>query len=231
MSGGVEDFPQVPRIFGGPDLGTHRIRLLLGGSELEFSGGMSAGVTQELRQALDANPRIGVVHLNSAGGLVSEGRQMFQLIHERQLITTTDKYCVSACALAFLGGRERYLAPAARLGFHGEFSDVVSKSTVLAAEQTDMLFMRSLGIPADFVDKAFSTPSDQLWMPTVSELEAANVITGVSSDYIVAIQAEETPASARVPTPTGGNGNGVYQPPSVEETPGGVTIYRGSGAP
>ncbi len=227
------NLPPAPYIFGGgPDLGPHRIQLLLAGTELEFSGGMSAGAARELRQALDANPAVGVVHLSSGGGLVSEGRQMFALIHERQLITTTDKYCLSACVLAFLGGRERYLAPAARLGLHGEFSDVVDASHVAAFEQTDKQLMLSMGIPADFVEKAFSKTRNELWVPTIGELEAANVITGVSSDYIVALQAGRTPVGAKTATTTGDdNNNRVYKPPSVEETPAGVTIYRGSGAP
>ena len=229
---GSRDISRPPSIFGGgPDLGPHQIRLLAGGSEVEFSGGMSAGAAQELRQVLDANPGVGVVHLNSNGGLVSEGRQMFALLHELQIITTSDKYCVSACVLAFLGGRERYLAPAARLGLHEEFSDVVSKSQVEAFEQSDKQLMQSLGIPADFVNRAFSTPRDAVWVPSVGELEAANVITGISPDYIVALRASGKSAGEDAISPTGANGKTIYKPPSVEVTPAGVTIYRGSGAP
>lgn len=232
ISGGAADLPQAPNIFGGgPNLGPHRIQLLLSDSELVFSGDMSAGAAQELRQALDTNPGVDVLHLNSGGGLVSEGRQMFALIQQRQLITTTDKFCVSACVLAFLGGRERYLAPGARLGLHEESSDVAGKAQVAASEQTDKQTMLSLGIRADFVDKAFSTPSDQLWVPTIGELEAANVITGVSSDYVVAIQKGGTSVGPFTTAPTGANTTGIYKPPSIEETPAGVTIYRGSGAP
>ncbi len=223
---------QPLRIFGGgPDFGPHEIRLLLAGSEVEFSGGMSAGAASELRQVLDANPGVDVIHLNSPGGLVSEGRQMFALIHQRQLITTTDRYCASACVLAFLGGRERYLAPGARLGLHGESSDVVDASHIAAFAQRDKQTMLSMGIPPDFVDKAFSTPSDQLWVPSVGELESANVITGISADYVAAAQAGGTLTAPQWKRPGGGNASAVYKPPSVEETPAGVTIYRGSGSP
>jgi hypothetical protein len=157
---------------------------------------------------------------------------MYALIHQRQLITTTDMYCVSACVLAFLGGRERYLAPAARLGLHGEYSDVMDESHIVAIEQTDKQLMLSMGVPADFVDKAFSTPHSELWVPTIGELEAANVITGISSDYVAAIRAGGPPAATKTTSTTGDdNNNRVYRPPSVEETPAGVTIYRGSGAP
>jgi hypothetical protein len=219
-----------PRIFAGPDLGTHEIRLLLSGTEVEFSGGMSAGAAQELRQVLRDNPGVGVIHLNSPGGLVGEARQMFALIQERQLITTTDRYCASACVLAFLGGRERYLAPGAKLGLHGESSDVVDASHIAAFAEADKRTMLSLGIPADFVDKAFSTPSDQLWVPSVGELESARVITGVSTDYLAAAAAGGSSIAAKKTSANSGNDNGVYKAPSVEETPDGITIYRGSGS-
>ena len=223
---------EAPALLGGdPKLGPHHVRLLAGGSELEFSGDMSAGSAQELGNMLDANPGVGVVHLNSSGGLVSEGRQMFALLHERQVITTTDKFCVSACVLAFLGGRERYLAPAARLGLHEEFSDIATKIQIEAAEQSDKQLMQSLGVPGEFVDKAFSTPRDSIWLPSVGELQAANVITGVSSDYVVALRASDNSPDESPSSPTGANGKTIYKPASVEETPGGVTIYRGSGAP
>ena len=226
------DTLEAPAILGGdPKLGPHHVRLLAGGSELEFSGDMSAGSAQELGNMLDANPGVGVVHLNSSGGLVSEGRQMFALLHERQVITTTDKYCVSACVLAFLGGRERYLAPAARLGLHEEFSDIATKIQIEAAEQSDKQLMQSLGVPGEFVDKAFSTPRDSIWLPSVGELQAANVITGVSSDYVAALRASDNSPDESPSSPTGANGKTIYKPASVEETPGGVTIYRGSGAP
>ena len=53
---------EAPAILGGdPKLGPHHVRLLAGGSELEFSGDMSAGSAQELRNMLDANPGVGVV--------------------------------------------------------------------------------------------------------------------------------------------------------------------------
>jgi hypothetical protein len=216
-------------IAAGPDIQGHQIRLIHAGMELEFSGGMGPGAANDLANALDADPGVHVVHLNSPGGLVSEGRQMFDLIHGHLLITTTDRYCFSACTLAFLGGRQRYLAPGARLGFHGEFSDTANDSQVQAAQHKDMVTMLSLGIASDFVDKAFAAPKDRIWVPSAGELEDAHVITGVSSDYVIGDGVNAAPADTSVAKsgaaaqPAGGN------TPAVEETPGGVIIYRGPG--
>ena len=213
----------------GPDIQGHQIRLIHAGMELEFSGGMGTGAANDLARALDDNPGVHVVHLNSPGGLVAEGRQMFDLINGHLLITTTDRYCFSACTLAFLGGRQRYLAPGARLGFHGEFSDTADASHVEAAQRQDMVTMLSLGVASDFVDKAFAAPKDRIWIPSASELEDAHVITGVSSDYVIEDEVNALPADAmaakpgNVPQAPGGNA------PAVEETPDGIVIYRGPG--
>ncbi len=213
----------------GPDIQGHQIRLIHAGMELEFSGGIGSGSATDLARALDNNPGVHVVHLNSPGGLVAEGRQMFDLIRGHLLITTTDRYCFSACTLAFLGGRQRYLAPGARLGFHGEFSDTADDSHVQAAQHQDMVTMLSLGIASDFVDKAFAAPKDRIWMPSAGELEDAHVITGISSDYVIEDGVNALPADAT----TAKSGSATQAPggntPAVEETPGGVIIYRGPG--
>lgn len=218
-----------PAIAAGPDIQSHQIRLIHAGMELEFSGGMGSGAANDLAQALDANPGVHVVHLNSPGGLVTEARQMFDLIHGHLLITTTDRYCFSACTLAFLGGRQRYLAPGARLGFHGEFSDTADASHVQAAQRQDMVTMLSLGVASDFVDKAFAAPKDRIWVPGAGELEDAHVITGISSDYVIEDRVNAASADASAAKsggsaqPVGGN------TPAVEETPEGIIIYRGPG--
>ena len=209
------------------DIPGHQIQLVHSGFELEFSGGMGAGSADELSRALDANPAVRVIHLNSTGGLVSEGRWMRDIIQRHLLITTTDNLCLSACTFAFLGGRERYLAPGARLGFHGEYSDKNSDAQVEAMQAQDMATMISLGIPGDFVDKAFAAPKNRVWVPSPSELEDAHVITGVSSDYVIqgsAPSSDSTGAKAGVARKTGND------LPAVEESPGGITIYRGPGS-
>jgi hypothetical protein len=170
---------------GDPTFAQHRIRVLRDGTELEFAGGISFGVTQQLRSALDANPNVKVMHLNSNGGRVLEARRMRDLIRQRGLITVTSLECVSACTLAFLGGNERYLAPGARLGFHDESFPGATPDQINSFAQEDRQFMLSLGIPSDFIEHAFVTSSSAMWYPTIEELKAANVITGESSDFAI----------------------------------------------
>ena len=110
---------------------------------------------------------------------------MRDIIRKHGLITVTSTECESACVLAFLGGNERYLAPGARLGFHTESFPGATPDETAAFEREDEQFMLSRGIPWDFVQRAFSTPSGDLWFPTTDDLKAANVITGESSDFAI----------------------------------------------
>src|SRR5689334_361523 len=93
-------------------------RVLNRATELEVSGGMSFGTADALETILKATPSIRVVHLNSVGGWIKEGERVGTLMESYGLTTFTEHECVSACLLAFLGGKERLLGVGARLGFH-----------------------------------------------------------------------------------------------------------------
>ena len=114
------------------------------------------------------------------GGRIGEAEKLYSLIRDKQLITYVNFQCLSACAIAFAGGKERYIAKGAVLGFHepdfpGITQDVLQSSI---AEQTQIF--RDAGFSADFVLRALRTPNSEMWKPTVDELFKAKVITGVS---------------------------------------------------
>jgi hypothetical protein len=95
---------------------------------LVLAGPVLADDHQRLYAALAAaGPPVTAIHLrDSPGGVLAAGLLMGQLIRDRGLFTIASGICASSCALAFLGGRERFFAddrPAARsaLGFHGTY--------------------------------------------------------------------------------------------------------------
>ena len=47
----------------------------------------------------------------------------------------------------------------------------------------DKVYFESKGISKAFIDKAFSTPSKELWFPTTKELIDNNVITHVINNH------------------------------------------------
>ncbi len=173
--------------------GPHFIRVLRHGTELEFDGDIIRGVAQELRDALKSNSKVTVIHLNSGGGDIDEARKISRLIQERGLITVTNMGCMSACTLAFLAGRERFMSPGAHIGFHQASAPHMTASQIEAYEKTDEVFMLTKGVPADFVKKAFSTPNSDIWMPTTKELKAAHIVTDIRGDFVMSGLGGETP--------------------------------------
>jgi len=157
----------------------HQIRLLRDGTELELAGGMPFGTTDAVRKFLDAAPAVQIIHLNSQGGRMNEAYQLYKTIKERNLSTYTSADCVSACSLAFLAGRERYLGESGRLGFHstsiGELSGEVAKELNDEVRQT----LKTHGVTNSFIDRALSTSPKDMWYPSKDELLEAKVIDSV----------------------------------------------------
>jgi len=61
-----------------------------------------------------------IVFLESQGGLLMTGTWIGREIQKRGFITAVanNAVCSSACAMAWLGGKERFMDPRARIGFH-----------------------------------------------------------------------------------------------------------------
>ena len=167
----------------GSDSSDFKIIVLPGGTEMEYSGRIAFGASSALRSSLNDNPGVKILHLNSNGGSVYWARQMQAIVEDRGLTTVIDGHCLSACALIFVVGQERYMAPGARLGFHRESAAGESQAEIDMFEETDAQHMKALGISSSFVDKVFSTPSSDIWIPTLDELKAAHVITGGAGKF------------------------------------------------
>jgi hypothetical protein len=99
----TEILPQVAEYWriaaGDPAIGKHELRVLRGGRELEYNGGITFSVTDEVRSLLHAYPAIRVIHLNSLGGRIGEARKLRDLIRQRRLVTYTALDCASPAPL------------------------------------------------------------------------------------------------------------------------------------
>ena len=66
---GTQGVPQIEEYLkiaaGDKEMSDHKVRVLRRGTELEVSGSIGFGLTNEVRKHLDANPNITVIHLNS----------------------------------------------------------------------------------------------------------------------------------------------------------------------
>ena len=163
-------------IAGKDTLAPYELTLLADGTELEVSGGMPFGTAAAVRAELERHPGIRVIHMNSLGGRMHEAFALLELFRARGLSTYTSSSCTSACAIAFLGGRQRYLARGARIGFHTVSFGTLEGDDANSLNRPVVVAMRERHVPADFIDRALRTASDDMWFPTDSELRRANII-------------------------------------------------------
>ena len=163
-----------------PDIPPYAIRVMNGGAEAEITGGIKFGLSNDFEKILNASTEVHVVHLDSIGGRIGEGEKLNALIRNKNLDTYVDDKCLSACTLAFAGGRQRILKRGATLGFHrGAFGgeDQVDDHTS-GIERT---IYGNAGFSSAFIDRALATKNREMWKPTEQELLASGVITRVSS--------------------------------------------------
>lgn len=152
------------------------------GSLIRLQGHLGYRVARDLRKALASEPEIHGIILDSPGGWISSGRGVARVIAEHQLNTYSFDGCHSACATAFISGRNRYLADEARLGFHQyavPFGGLEPHSNMWLEQQRDLQHFRSQGVTPSFLRRLFQAEHGDAWYPTQRELLAARVISGV----------------------------------------------------
>src|SRR5262249_34289084 len=103
---------------GDPTIPSYAVRAMNGGTEAEITGGIKYGLTADFERLLRQSPGIRIVHLDSVGGRIGEGKKLNALIRARKLDTYVEAKCMSACTLAFAAGGQRILRKGAVLGFH-----------------------------------------------------------------------------------------------------------------
>ncbi len=157
------------------------VQVLPGGLVAELSGSFSRSVPDMLRSVLDRTPSVRAVRFESPGGDVAAAMEVARILHDRGLDSYVGRGCNSACTLAFLGGRRRYLAEGARLGFHEAWSPGVAPSRL------DGLLRDAyaqLGVPGGFIDRVLRTPPDSAWFPTRAELRDAGFESGPAPEAL-----------------------------------------------
>jgi len=172
----------IKLVYGGDSTPQSAIHVVNHATEVEIAGGLSFGTTDALKTILDATPTIRTVQLNNVGGWISEGARLGELIQEHGLFTFTARECVSACLLAFMGGKERYLGSKGRLGFHEASVDGVGGEVAEEGNKQFRKLFESKGIPSEFISRAISTPASSMWYPTNPELLDGHVVTAIVDD-------------------------------------------------
>lgn len=95
-----------------------------GQGELIFIDGRI--VEGDLERVMEAVERVSypIVLLRSPGGNLAEGLAIARYLRSKEAATgvAPDFLCASACALIWVGGKQRYLAPTSLIGFHAAYT-------------------------------------------------------------------------------------------------------------
>ena len=154
-----------------------------------------------LSDYLFEHPEIKILKLTGPGGFMPAARDMAAKIIEFNLNTVAYGECASACTTIFLAGNKRSLETSAKLGFHRQWVDKEQEKLYYnAMKETkgwknefdyiawiydvladnivkDIEFMESRGVSVDFILKALSKASYDMWEPSRDELTAAGIVT------------------------------------------------------
>lgn len=144
-----------------------------GSEALYVRGGIGRGAARRFERALDEHPTVRLVILEGPGGLRAGAIRMQRLIRERGLNTLVEANCHSACALAFLGGVERYILVEGRLGFHQPMSAFGFAAPRALHPERDLL---ESGVAPWFAERAMGTSPTSIWIPSEEELIEAGVV-------------------------------------------------------
>jgi len=168
------------------DIQAYSIRVMNNKKEVEITGGIKFGLTKALRETFNKYPTIKVIHLNSYGGRVVEARLLREFIEERGLVTSTNKGCLSACTIAYMGGASRFIYGEKKLGFHryglaNNQTDFFKKIIVESFKEDKAVFLNK-GASNNFMNQVYNTSTSDLWFPENDVLFSNNIITGIAED-------------------------------------------------
>jgi hypothetical protein len=144
---------------------------------IHLRGPFEIGITNRVEVLIEQHPEITGIILDSVGGQIYEGRGLARLIRENRLQTFSLDNCLSSCTTAFVAGTIRTLGTNARLGFHQYRTYSVFPSINVEQEQSkDMAIFEKQGVSAEFLEKVFIQPPEEMWWPDIDELVNAGVV-------------------------------------------------------
>jgi hypothetical protein len=159
-------------ILGDPQYGSRGVQVDSTDKSVLVYGYISRYIPMDLATTLDQHPDTRLVEFNSIGGRVGPAEQIADLIRSRGLDTRVSVRCISACTLAFSGGRERIMRAGASFGFHA-----ATVGDSIGEKQTENSRQRLIaaGVAKPFVARAFR--ERRIWYPSAQELKEAGVVT------------------------------------------------------
>lgn len=140
-------------------------------------GDIVSGDLEKVRQFIFSLPakENSVVYLSSNGGLLYEGIALGLFFNEYRIKTVVEggASCLSACAIAFLGGTARDGSPwrsssdNSRLGYHSFYEgaeETLSSGDTQRVVADLLLYAKRVNAPIDIMIASFLTPSTEMYV-------------------------------------------------------------------
>ncbi|WP_300517847.1 hypothetical protein [Aliiroseovarius sp.] len=172
--------PPRPDPLAGRTLPEETVTLTLAGAQLRLTGVLPIGIAGRVAAALERQPGVTTLVLDSPGGQIQAARGLADLVLAGGLGTHVEATCSSACTLVFMAGARRTLGEEGRLGFHSYALLIPSGHPNMdpATEmQRDLTYLEARGIAPEFLAKIPRIAPEDMWFPSRPELLDAGVLT------------------------------------------------------
>lgn len=138
--------------------------------EILVDGPLSEGSAARFAAALAQHPGAATVVVRSIGGRLLEAAEIAEAIRDAGLKTHARDYCMSACTIVLVAGKQRSASFAAEIGFHQPTLDGYSDADNRMLVPEMKAALKGAGVAGGFVDKASSTPASSMWYPSHEEM-------------------------------------------------------------
>ena len=148
-------------------------------SVLVLDGGIGADTGELFKQALNNNPKVKTIILNSGGGYVNVGLDMADLVANRGLSTwiPQDAMCASICSAIYFAGKNRMAQ--GQLGVHQVAMSVESNLQTQVALSDMIDAFNRYGVDQKVFAVMLRTPPDQMYFLNTEEVVMWNVNRGL----------------------------------------------------
>ena len=171
------------------DFSKYSVSMTDDNSRIHLKGYIGPGTPKDILRLLKSNSNAEGIILDSRGGLVKEAMAIHKIIKKHNINTYTLDGCLSACTIAFIAGKERYIGESANLGFHG-FRAVFDAPGINYNDDQEQHKVEKMYRDADvsevFIDRMFTAQEDDMWYPAYAELIEHSVVQGETSTVEVA---------------------------------------------
>jgi hypothetical protein len=136
---------------------------------VSLQGEIKAEDVATFRGAADASGGKTVVVLNSGGGAAFAGIEMGKLIHLKHFATLVpeDTLCASSCALMWLAGNPRLIAPGGAVGFHAVYMPQGDGKLMTSGSGNALVgaYLNQLGFSGDVIAYVTHAPPEKMgWL-------------------------------------------------------------------